>query len=317
MATANPVSFTNLSGTLRLAAMITQEINLLLKDTGNLRNSRYMRYLGSINGMGSEVIRVRRAGLDGYNSMAAYNEQGAGNTISATALTNFAVDVTCARQGLMYEITDLGSMTSFGPEDVDPFRLAISMAGSYDARFAELTGAAAASGFTATAVGANTTQFSVDDFFNGIFELEKAASGVGVPGDYACVMAAKALTEFQDSLRNETSNAVAMAPSTADMLRAKGQNFAGTIMGVEVYRSKWVKENGSSGYDNFMFGQGGIGYCDGSPALVGASEMLQAGAVSVELERSGTTALTKVIGHAYVGVAVIDADRGIIINSAR
>ena len=56
-----------LEGDLRLSAMISQEINLLLRDTSNLRNSPFISYAGSINGLGSDTIRVRKAGLDGFD----------------------------------------------------------------------------------------------------------------------------------------------------------------------------------------------------------------------------------------------------------
>ena len=63
----NDGSFQKLEGDLRLEAMISQEINLLLRDVQNLRNSQYISYAGSINGLGSDTIRIRKAGLDGFD----------------------------------------------------------------------------------------------------------------------------------------------------------------------------------------------------------------------------------------------------------
>ena len=91
----------------------------------------------------------------------------------------------------------------------------------------------------------------------------------------------------------------------------------GTLFGVDLYKSSLVTANGSSGYDNFMAGAGALGYISGAPILAGASEVVQAGPVAVEFERTGAEALTSVIGHAYLGVAVVDADKGILINSAQ
>ena len=42
---------------------------------------------------------------------------------------------------------------------------------------------------------------------------------------------------------------------------------------------------------------------------------MQMGKVLVEMEREGAKALTAIIGHAYLGLAVIDDDRGVLINS--
>ena len=35
------------------------------------------------------------------------------------------------------------------------------------------------------------------------------------------------------------------------------------------------------------------------------------GEVMVEMDRDATKALTKVVGHAYLGIAIIDDDRGV------
>ena len=209
MATVDPIRFSNMENILRLSAMISQEINLLLKDNANLRNTPLLSYQGSINGLGTDTVRVRLAGLDGYDSMAAAGSEISDEAANTTALTILNADLVAARQYIIYEMSDLASMTGFGGADIDPFRIAQSIAGSYEARFAELTGEAAAS-FTTTA-GSNTTTLSVDDFFDAIFALEQADSGSGAPGPYACVLDPKALTELQDSLRNDICRAPAGA----------------------------------------------------------------------------------------------------------
>jgi hypothetical protein len=322
MATSNPITFDNVSssgglvGNLRLAAMISQEINLLLKDNANLRNTALLSYQGSINGLGSDTVRVRLAGLDGYDSMAAATSEISDESANATALTVQTADLVAARQYIIYHIDDLASMTGYGSMDVDPFRIAQSIAGSYETRFAELTGLAAAN-FSATA-GSNSTSLSVDDFFDGIFALEQAGSGAGAPGPYAAVLAPKALTELQDSLRNETGNAVSRMQSSMDMLAAKGENYAGNLFGVDVYRSKHVNENGSAGYDNFMISPMALGYVDGIPAaLQGSKDFMSMGKIVVEFDRKPMSASTYIVGHAYLGLGVIEDARGVKLLSVR
>ena len=39
------------------------------------------------------------------------------------------------------------------------------------------------------------------------------------------------------------------------------------------------------------------------------------GKVLVELERDGSKAITSVIGHSYLGISVLDDDRGVVIDS--
>ena len=316
MATIDPISFSDMENVLRLSAMISQEINLLLKDNANLRNTPLLSYQGSINGLGSDTVRVRLAGLDGYDSMAAADTENHDHSSDTTSLTINSADLVAARQYIIYEMSDLASMTGFGGADIDPFRIAQSIAGSYEARFAELTGEAAAS-FTTTA-GSNTTTLSVDDFFDAIFALEQADSGSGAPGPYACVLDPKALTELQDSLRNETGNAISRMQSSMDMLQAKGENFAGNLFGVDVYRSKYVKENASSGYDNYMISPMALGYVDGIPASVrGSADLMSMGKVVVEFDRRPMSASTFIVGHAYLGLGIIEDARGVKLLSAR
>jgi len=316
MATVDPIRFSNMENILRLSAMISQEINLLIKDNANLRNTPLLSYQGSINGLGTDTVRVRLAGLDGYDSMAAATSEISDEASNTTALTINSADLVAARQYIIYEMSDLASMTGFGGADIDPFRIAQSIAGSYEARFAELTGEAAAA-FTTTA-GANTTTLSVDDFFDAIFALEQADSGSGAPGPYACVLDPKALTELQDSLRNETGNAISRMQSSMSMLEVKGENFAGNLFGVDVYRSKYVKENASSGYDNYMISPMALGYVDGIPAGVqGSADLMSMGKVVVEFDRRPMSASTFIVGHAYLGLGIIENARGVKLLSAR
>ena len=321
MATVDPIRFSNMENILRLSAVISQEINLLLKDNSNLRNTPLLSYQGSINGTGSDTVRVRLAGLDGFDSMSAAGSEISDESANKTALTINSADLIAARQYIIYEMSDLASMTGFGGSDIDPFRIAQSIAGSYEARFAALTGAAAAS-FTNTA-GANTTTLSVDDIFDAIFKLEQAGFGTGSaggsPGPYACVLAPKALTELQDSLRNETGNAISRMQSSMDMLQAKGENFKGNLFGVDVYSSALgVNQNASSGYDNYMISPMALGYVDGIPAGVqGSADLMSMGKVVVEFDRRPMSASTFIVGHAYLGLGIIEDDRGVKLLSKR
>lgn len=316
MATVDPIRFSNMENILRLSAMISQEINLLLKDNANLRNTPLLSYQGSINGTGSDTVRVRLAGLDGYDSMASAATEISDEAANTTSLTINSADLVAARQYIIYQMSDLASMSGFGGSDVDPFRIAQSIAGSYETRFAELTGEAAA--LFATSKGANTTTLSVDDFFDAIFELEQASSGAGATGPYACVLAAKALTELQDSLRNETGNAVSRMQSSMDMLQAKGENFAGNLFGVDVYRSAHVKENASSGFDNYMISPMALGFVDGIPSGVqGSADLMSMGKCVVEFDRRPMSASTYIVGHAYLGLGIIEDARGVKLLSAR
>jgi hypothetical protein len=300
------ILFSGLSGDLRLAAMISSEINLLLRDTANLRNTGYLQYGGSINGLGSNVIRLRKVGLMGRDSFAAPTNED--DAASSTALTDGHADITVARQVLLYQMSDLAGLTGYGnsPYEIDPFNLAASISASYETRFAELTATAAASATAATATTGTT--MSVSSFFEAIFNLEKADTFRGAPGPFYCVMHPKSLTELQASLRSEQNNIIANMSATEEMIKAKGIGYAGNLFGVDVYRSSHIATDGTD-YPNWMADAGALAYADGVPTLVGAADSVQFDKCVVEMSRTAEKALTAIVGHAYLGLSIIDQNR--------
>lgn len=303
----------SLVGDLRLAQMISMEIKQLLKDSTNLRNTPFVDFVGSINGMGSDTIRVRKAFLDGEDGFTSFTGGTEDSAVSDKALVDGHVDVVCKRNSLAYSITDLASMTAMGA-DIDPFRIAEHISASYDALFAKLT-AAVFGGFTAQVGSASA--LTVDIFLAAVQALEAAGSGKGAPGPYVAVLHPAQFAELQDSIRAEANSALAYAPASYDALSAKGSHYKGSFMGVEIYTSSYVTDNGSN-YAAAMFAPGAIGYATGMPAaLPGAVEAMEMGEVMVEMDRDATKALTRVVGHAYVGIAIIDDERGVEIATLK
>ena len=297
----------SLVGDLRLAQMISQEIRLLLNDSVNLRNTPFMDFVGSINGMGSDTIRVRKAFLDGEDGWSEFSGGTEDGAVSDKALVDGHVDVVVKRQALAYAITDLASMTGMGA-DIDPFRIAESIAKSYEARFANLTGALLG-GFTPQ-VG-SAAAMSVSIFLDAIQTLESADSGKGVPGPYVCVLAPQQFAELQDSIRAESTGILQFVAPSYEAISAKGSHYKGSFMGVEIYTSSHVTDNGSN-FAAAMWGPGAIGYATGTPAgLPGAAETMEMGEVVIEMDRDATKALTRIVGHAYLGLAIIDDNRGV------
>lgn len=307
---ANEILFSNLSGDIRLAAMISQELHLLIRDTGNLRNTPYMQYAGSVNGTGSNVVRMRKIGLYGRDSFTAPGEIAA---VANTALEEGHADITAARQSLMYSISDQATLTAFGnsPNEASPFNLAASIAASYNTRFAELTSTAAAS-FSTDA--GSTAALTVSTFFSAIYELEKADSFLGAPPPYVAVLHSKALAELQNSLRAETANIISNTAEVAEMMKAK-ESYAGKLFGVDIYRSSHVTDDGTD-YANYMMGIGAMAYADGTPQIVGAAESMVMDKVTIEISRTPEQALTSVIGHCYLGCAIVEDARGVLLSSA-
>jgi hypothetical protein len=304
----------SLVGDLRLAQMISQEIRLLLTDSTNLRNTPFMDFVGSINGMGSDTIRVRKAGLDGYDGFTAFTGATEGNAVSDTALTDGHVDVVVKRQALAYSITDMAGMTGLGGGDVDPFRIAESIARSYDALFANLTGAAVA-GFTVVK-GTTATALDVDKFLDAIQALEAAASNKGAPGPYVAVLHPKQFADLQDDILSLSNGILQFIPASYEAISAKGSHYKGQFMGVEIYTSSYITNDGTD-YSGAVFAPGAVGFASGMPTgLPGAAESMEMGEVMIEMEREADKALTRIVGHAYLGMSIIDDDRGVSLISA-
>jgi len=314
MANAKITNASLFSDGVRLEHMISLEINRLLTDTANLRNSPFLTYAGSINGMGTDTIRVRKYGLGGRDSFSDAGSENSDEAANYTDIDAEYADISVARQYLIRNISDLASMAGYGSQDLNPFILASDMAASYETRFAELTSDAADS--FSTIKGSASVDFTVDLFFEAISALHVADSNRGADGPYALVMHPVALNQLQDSLRNETGNAISMMAATADMLAVKGKGYVGSLFGVDIYRSSHVN-SAASAYFNYMLSPGAIGYADGVPTqLPSAVDFMTMGKVLVEMERQGTAASTQIIGHAYLGFSIIDQAKGLLVKSS-
>lgn len=301
----------SLVGDLRLQQMISQEIKLLITDARNLRNTPFLDFVGSINGMGSDTIRVRKAGLDGYDSFQAFTGNSGSfqedTAVGETSLTDGHADIVVKRQALMYKITDLANMTGMGA-DVDPFRIAESISKSYELLFAELT-ASTVAGFTASV--SQAAALTLEDFIEAFQTLELAASGKGAPGPYVALLHPEQWQDLQNDIRAEQNNALAFSPASYEAVSAKGPGYKGSYLGVDIYTSSHVTDSAGQ-HVGALWAPGAIGFATGKPAaLVGAAESMDMGDVLIEMDRDATRALTSIVGHCYLGMGVVDSDRGV------
>jgi hypothetical protein len=101
-----------------------------------------------------------------------------------------------------------------------------------------------------------------------------------------------------------------VAPSY-EAISAKGSHYKGSFMGVEIYTSSYVTDD-TVNFSGAMFAPGAIGYATGAPAgLPGAVESMEMGEVVIEMDRDATKALTRIVGHAYLGMSIIENERGV------
>jgi hypothetical protein len=288
---------------LRMDLMIENEVRALLHDAASIRNSGALLFSGDVAGMGSDTISLRYAGLDGYEAM---NTATDGAEITSSTLTQDTAEITVGRIGLRYDITDLATLTKLG-NDIDVFRLAESMAGAFEARFMEMV-CATFTGFSSQA-GTAGVDMSVDDFMDALYLLEIADN----PSQLFAVLHPRQIADLQSSIRNETANAIAFNPAHHDLLKSLGQGYVGDFMGVQIHKSSYVVNNSGS-REGAMFSAGAIAYALGTPLPLAApnGEIRPAGTpVLVELERDSAYSLTKVVGTAYTGAAIVEQARGV------
>jgi hypothetical protein len=302
---ANEVLFADLSGSARLAAVLHQEIVLKLADRASLHMHPSILRLGNVAGRGSSTVQIPVVGLDGHDLMSSVAD---GSAVSNTALTETGVNVTVARNALQYSISDLANLTDSVGLNVQ--RLAESMVGSTLMTFQSLL-CNVIDDFT-TVVGTSGVDMSVDDFYSAQFALTLQS----VAGPYICILHPRQLADFQASLRAEAGPSQ-YVPATQEMLNIHGPGLAGMFNGVQIFASsKVVSANAGADRAGAMFGYGAVAMAEGSPyAITGAGGIVQPAGTPlvVEFERDASSALTKIVGNYYCGVAKVQDAMGVSI----
>ena len=300
---------------LRLAYMIENEVRAQLADMASIRNAGVLRYCGDLSGSGSSALKLRYASVGSATPLAAAAE---GAAVLATPPTYSTATVTIARSALRYDITDLANMTGLG-RDLDPFSLASSMSASAEARVMELICAT----FSAATTSARSAvaQMTLDDFMDAIYALQLADNGAKT----AAVLHPRQVNQLTDSLRSESNNALSWNPATYSMMEKRGQGFVGSILGVDVWRSSHVPLDGGATFrigamfnaDGANGSESGVGFALGTPApILGADSVRPAGIpVTVEFERIGSDATTRVIASLYAGAAITEDARIVKVQS--
>lgn len=291
---------------LQLAAILHQELILILADRASLGAHPSILELGDITGSGSAVLKVPLAGLDGYDVMTAVAE---GSSASNAALTDGSVSITVARQALQRQISDLAAIVNKGR--MDPERLVADMVGAGRMRLMAMI-AALSSSFTRS-VGSSGVDMSVDDFFDADILLNLA--NVPAEGRLA-VLHGRQIGDLRLSLRAE-GGAIQYEPTTAEMLKAKGPGLVGRFLGYDMFQSsKCPDANSGADHAGMMVGPGAIGVARGTraPMIGDAGQAIPAGTpVWIGFERDESGALTKVVGNMYAGVGILQDDAGVAV----
>ena len=302
-----PITNAALIPDLRLATALDAALRVILHDEMSMRNTGSILNLGSVNGTGASDATIRYAGLDGLDAFSGFGEVA---PVAETPFVTASAQIAVGRCALRRDISDLAVLTGLQTGDVDPMRLAQSMVGGYEQWFNILT-AGAINTFTTTVSPGVGVDMTVDTFYDAMFALEIASN----PGPFHCLLSPNQLADFQDSLRAEGGAAQYM-PATADMLQAKGQGYQGSFLGIDIYRSDKVIIDGAGDAHGGMWSLGALGYKTGSVVgPMGGAVVSPSGEIVVEFDRVAEEATTKIVGHGYLGLSVLEDARGVQIVS--
>lgn len=294
-----PILHSGLETDLRLALALDQALRVTLTDTHSMRTSGAISFLGTVNGTGSDTSQIRFAGLHTDPFVAT----GESTDVAETALADASTSIAVVRAALVRQVSDLAVATGFS-QDINAPVLASSMVQSYDKYFNSLIGTAIAT--AGTDVGSSGIDMSVSDFHDAIYTLQIAE----VPGPWHCMLHARQLSDLQESARGE-AGATQYQAATAELLNIKGQGYAGTLLGVDIWRSSGVSGDGTNRHGG-MWGLGALGFKTAivSPTIgAGSAFMVRMDELLVELARRPGEALEEVVGNAYVGVGLIEDAR--------
>jgi len=295
-----PITYAALSD-LTVASTLAAELQLKLGDRASLMNHPAIAYVGDVSGSGSSAKKVGIVGT-GLDAMAAVAD---GSPVESIALTNTSQTITVARQALYRGVTDLAGQTWASVGELVSY-CAEDMVGAAHLRMTTLITTAGGS-FT-TSVGTSGNALTVTNIFSAIAALE----GQSCPGPFLAVVSPKQLTDFQTSLRGETG-ALQWIPATAELLAIKGQGYAGNYLGIDFFVSSKCVTSGADKL-GFVISYGAIGYADGTPApIMGSGGVIypMGTKMYVEMGRTPESALTKVVGNYYVGVAELQDLMGV------
>lgn len=279
----------------RVNGVLSAQMLLLLADRGVLGAHPAIVDAGDVASMNSNVIKVRRLGLDGYDIMATATEiQDLANSAFSDASTN----VTVGRFSLSYDASTLAVGTD---SELGRDRFARSLLTS--AQVTETSVAAGlATGFS-TSLGSVTTEMSLTTFLTALSTLEIK----DVPGDYLFIGhgAHRRGIRFEQLL-SVGGQAQYQPPSGV----AVGTPFGGRLFGVDTFYTNRAPTS-STGRAGMMVGAGAILRGQMTPPVEDASRQTAVANILVEYARDAGATISQYHGHAFFAYAENDDERGV------
>lgn len=255
--------------------------------------------------MGSDTMSVTQDAVPG-----GFTAPGQNTTLAATAYTTTHFDLTVAAYRRAYAIDDLIPVAG-GAIDIDRMvrnlmqGVALTLTDQICATFGTFTNVA----------GTALVPLSVDDIYDGMFELTEALNS----GQAALVLHPIQYNDFISSLRSETGAAQFM-PATGELLGQRGPGFKGSWMNLDIYVSDSVGTNGAGSYQGGLYTPGAIAYSLANVQSMGvhvpaANVLMNAGELLVELDRTAADGISAAYATMFLGVSIAENARGVEILS--
>jgi hypothetical protein len=293
-------------GDLTVAESLSNDFLELLADRKSLPSHPALKYMGAIDGRGSNVIKVPHLGLRGYDN----DQQVAdGSAPAATALTDGSSTITVVKFSTVRTASDLARMVAGDKLNQGAFVAdAVQMLAN---RQTDLT-CDAIDGFTLPG-GTSGSDLDTADIV--------AALGVAEVGDlvgpYMGLLHGKQWgKDLQvDMVTGGIAGPMAFQAATAEMIGIRGGAFKGTWLNVDWFVSNRVNSNGTDRL-GAIWGPGAVVWADGMAPLDDPSQQLSiAGKILFERDREAKAGVTSWVYHYYLGVA-LGIQNGVTIGSS-
>ncbi len=261
--------------------------------------------IADLAGSGAEQMQTATL-TRGAAAAAAHSLEDTAASVGTITVGNFTAVV--AVQEYRLDMTDLSRTLS-----ANGFDMALAVSLCVDAisqRRTDLYCATFAN--FATSKGTTGTDLDIDAVWEAIFASQIAL----VPAGGALVLKPKALGELQQSIRSEGGAYQFQAP-TAAMLQMKGQMYAGSTLGLDVYSVGSVTDDATD-YSNALVHPGAVGYVEASMSALngdGGINVPSGSSIRVEVARDASKAQSQVYARDAVGFAEQEDLRGVEILS--
>lgn len=285
-----------------MASVVTAQYLLAIGDRNSLPEHPALYNLGSIDALGSSVLKIPHVDLGGVVQPTPIAE---GANLTTTGITDTSSTVTVVRYGKAYETTDQVRMLQKA-NVVGMMPLANDALQSLNMRMTNLI-ANVGDDFTVQGGPGSGNDLTVASVIAAASSL--AVNNVSAQGGFMGVIHGQQWSDLSvNAGTGLTGGTQQYNPALAAMQGLRGNNFVGTWFGVDWFYSNQVPTaNAGADRAGCIFGRGGILWADGRHGGVDLDPnnmfLLGGGRVLFERDRNARGAETAYVMNGYLGVS--------------